>query len=87
MNACHLHVGTPVLTLQVVLCAPVMMDMYWIVMGSLVMVCYYLYPLFEYLCVATNTSSHAMAYSQLAYYKWLNDYGSLSFQLLIFFQT
>jgi len=43
MSACHLHVDTPVLTLWVVLYAPVMMDMYWIVMDYPVMVSKYLY--------------------------------------------
>ena len=38
MNVYHLHVITPVLILWVVLCAPVMMDMYWIMMGCHVMV-------------------------------------------------
>ena len=38
MNAHYLHVNTPVLTLWVVLCAPVMMDMYCIVMDCPVMV-------------------------------------------------
>ena len=33
MSVYHLHVVTPALILWVVLCALVMMDMYWIVMG------------------------------------------------------
>ena len=41
MSAHHLHVIKPVLTLWVVLCAPVMMDMYWIVMGCPAMVSKY----------------------------------------------
>ena len=41
MNAYHLHVDTPVLTLLVVLCAPVMMDTYWVVMEVLALVCMY----------------------------------------------
>ena len=38
MSAHHLHVITPVLTLWVVLCALVMMDMYWIMMDCPAMV-------------------------------------------------
>ena len=41
MSAYHLHVDTPVLTLWVVLYAPVIMGMYWIVMDYLVMVSKY----------------------------------------------
>ena len=42
MSACHLHVVTPALTMWVVLCAPVMMDMYWIVISCPVMVRYFI---------------------------------------------
>ena len=41
MNAYHLHVITPVLTLWAVLSAPVIWDMYWIVMDYPVMVSKY----------------------------------------------
>ena len=39
MNVHHLHVDTSVLTLLVVLCAPVMKDIYWVVMEVLALVC------------------------------------------------
>jgi len=39
MNVHHLHVITPVITLLAVMSASVMLDMNWIVMEYLVMVC------------------------------------------------
>ena len=39
MNVYHLHVDKLVLTLLVVLCAPVVKDIYWVVMEVLVLVC------------------------------------------------
>ena len=39
MNVHYLHVDTSVLTLLVVLCAPVMKDIYWVVMEVLALVC------------------------------------------------
>ena len=38
MSARHLHVITPALTMWVVLCAPVMMGMYWMMISCPVMV-------------------------------------------------
>lgn len=38
MNARHLHVTTPVLTLRVVLCVPVVVDMNWLLIDYPVMV-------------------------------------------------
>ena len=35
----HLHVNTPVLILMVVSSVPAIMDIYWMTMGDLVMVC------------------------------------------------
>ena len=39
MNVHYLHVDTSVLTLLVVLCAPVMKDIYWVVMEVFALVC------------------------------------------------
>ena len=39
MSACHHHVDTSVLTLLVVLCAPVVKDTYWVAM-VVALVCY-----------------------------------------------
>lgn len=39
MSVYHLHVDTSALTLLVVLCAPVVKDISWVVMGVLALVC------------------------------------------------